>query len=162
MSVRWAWKPLAFLRGAGKPLQPASRLPILIHAGAGGVGGFAIQLAKQAGLTVITTASASNHEFVQSLGADYAIDYKQEDFVKKTFELTQGKGVHAVLDTVGRENATRSLDTLRFNGHQEMFQLIENGSISTVLDKVVPLEKVPQALIDLSKRHVTGKVVASI
>ncbi|WP_345241192.1 zinc-binding dehydrogenase [Pontibacillus salipaludis] len=181
---------------------------ILIHAGAGGVGGFAIQLAKQSGLTVITTASASNHEFVKSLGADYAIDYKQEDFVKKTLELTQGKGVHAVLDTVGRDNATRSLDTLRFNGQiafiagppditsaldftksfsfhqialggahlvdnieeqqdlalmgQEMFQLIEEGSISTLLEKVVPLEEVPQALNDLSKRHVTGKIVASI
>lgn len=60
---------------------------ILIHAGAGGVGGFAIQLAKNAGLTVLTTASSANHEFVKSLGADYVIDYRKEDFVKKCWSL---------------------------------------------------------------------------
>ncbi|QCT02109.1 Alcohol dehydrogenase zinc-binding domain protein [Paenibacillus algicola] len=89
---------------------------ILIHAGAGGVGGFAIQLAKAAGLTVLTTASAPKHEYVQSLGADYAIDYQQEDFVQRTLEITDGLGVHYVLDTVGRDNATRSLKALAFNG----------------------------------------------
>ena len=90
---------------------------ILIHAGAGGVGGFAIQLAKYAGLTVITTASEKNHSYVKQLGADYAIDYKKEDFVQKTIELTNGLGVDYVLDTVGRENASKSLKTLAFNGH---------------------------------------------
>ncbi|MCM3067990.1 zinc-binding dehydrogenase [Priestia flexa] len=89
---------------------------ILIHAGAGGVGGVAIQLAKQAGLTVITTVSKKNHEYVKSLGADYAIDYKEEDFVKETLAITNGLGVHAVLDTVGRENANKSLEALAFNG----------------------------------------------
>lgn len=90
---------------------------ILIHAGAGGVDGFAIQLAKYAGLHVITTASAENHQFVYQLGADYAIDYKEHDFVKRTLEFTEGRGMHAVLDTVGSENATRSIETLAFNGH---------------------------------------------
>ncbi|KGP71851.1 zinc-binding dehydrogenase [Pontibacillus yanchengensis] len=90
---------------------------ILIHAGAGGVGGFAIQLAKYAGLHVITTASSENHEYVYQLGADEVIDYKEQDFVEKTLELTEGLGVHAVLDTVGPENATRSIETLAFNGH---------------------------------------------
>ncbi|KIL50088.1 zinc-binding alcohol dehydrogenase [Jeotgalibacillus alimentarius] len=90
---------------------------ILIHAGAGGVGGFAIQLAKYAGLTVITTASEENHAYVKQLGADFAIDYKKEDFVEKTKEYTNGLGVNYVLDTVGRENATKSLETLAFNGH---------------------------------------------
>ncbi|PPA69920.1 zinc-binding dehydrogenase [Jeotgalibacillus proteolyticus] len=89
---------------------------ILIHAGAGGVGGFAIQLAKYAGLTVITTASEKKHSYVKQLGADYAIDYKNEDFVQKTKEITNGLGVDYVLDTVGRENATKSLETLAFNG----------------------------------------------
>ncbi|KIL52954.1 zinc-binding dehydrogenase [Jeotgalibacillus campisalis] len=89
---------------------------ILIHAGAGGVGGFAIQLAKYAGLTVITTASQKKHSYVKDLGADYAIDYKTEDFVERTKEITNGLGVDYVLDTVGRENATKSLETLAFNG----------------------------------------------
>ncbi|MCA1040109.1 zinc-binding dehydrogenase [Bacillus infantis] len=89
---------------------------ILIHAGAGGVGGFAIQLAKMAGLTVLTTASSSNHEFVKSLGADFAIDYNNEDFVQKSLEITNGLGVDLVLDTVGRENADKSVKALAFNG----------------------------------------------
>ncbi|WHY62042.1 zinc-binding dehydrogenase [Cytobacillus firmus] len=89
---------------------------ILIHAGAGGVGGFAVQLAKLAGLTVITTASSQNHEYVRSLGADYPIDYKKDDFVEKTLEITGGIGVHSVLDTVGRDNASKSLKALAFNG----------------------------------------------
>ena len=88
----------------------------MIHAGAGGVGGFAIQLAKEAGLTVITTASSSNHEYVKSLGADYAIDYRKEDFVEKTLEITDGLGADLVLDTVGAENAQKSLHALAFNG----------------------------------------------
>lgn len=89
---------------------------ILIHAGAGGVGGFAIQLAKYAGLTVITTASEENHDHVQQLGADFAIDYNQDDFVEKTKEFTNGLGVNYVLDTVGRDNATKSLKALAYNG----------------------------------------------
>ncbi|MDZ5713116.1 zinc-binding dehydrogenase [Jeotgalibacillus haloalkalitolerans] len=89
---------------------------ILIHAGAGGVGGFAIQLAKYAGLTVITTASEENHDHVKQLGADFAIDYNKEDFVQKTKEYTDDLGVNYVLDTVGRENATKSLEALAYNG----------------------------------------------
>ncbi|TFE00200.1 zinc-binding dehydrogenase [Jeotgalibacillus sp. R-1-5s-1] len=89
---------------------------ILIHAGAGGVGGFAIQLAKYAGLKVITTASSANHEYVKSLGADLAIDYNEDDFVEKTKRFTDGLGVDYVLDTVGRDNATKSLKALAFNG----------------------------------------------
>lgn len=89
---------------------------ILIHAGAGGVGGFAIQLAKNAGLTVYTTASEENHEYVKELGADKAIDYSKESFVEKILEETEGLGVDHVLDTVGRENATASLEVLAYNG----------------------------------------------
>src|SRR5947209_10776017 len=55
---------------------------ILIQGGAGGVAGFAIQLAKHIGATVVTTASARNHDYVRSLGADRIIDYQKEDFTK--------------------------------------------------------------------------------
>lgn len=89
---------------------------ILIHAGAGGVGGFAIQLAKQSGLTVITTASRPNHDYVHALGADYAIDYKEGHFVEQVSKIMNNIGVDAVLDTVSRQNATESLDVLAFNG----------------------------------------------
>src|SRR6201997_370237 len=75
---------------------------ILIQGGAGGVAGFAIQLAKHLGATVVTTASARNQDYVRSLGADRIIDYNKEDFTK----LVSGCGV--VFDTVGGEVQARS------------------------------------------------------
>src|SRR5215469_8074099 len=68
---------------------------ILIQGGAGGVAGFAIQLAKHVGATVITTASANNHAYVRDLGADRVIDYNKEDFAKSV------SGCDVVFDTVG-------------------------------------------------------------
>ncbi len=68
---------------------------ILIQGGAGGVAGFAIQLAKHLGATVITTASARNHAYVRSLGADQVIDYNSEDFT------SIGAICDVVFDTVG-------------------------------------------------------------
>ncbi len=181
---------------------------ILIHAGAGGVGGFAIQMAKYIGLTVITTASKGNHAYVQKLGADYAIDYRKEDFVDRTLEITNGNGVNAVLDAVSGENATKSLDTLTFNGqiayiagppdfskgvsfsrplsfHQialggvfqssntaeqadlatmgdDMLHLLLGGYVDPMIQQTVSLEEIPQALVELSERHVTGKIIAKI
>jgi NADPH:quinone reductase-like Zn-dependent oxidoreductase len=68
---------------------------ILIQGGAGGVAGFAVQLAKYLGATVITTASASNHDYVRRLGADQVIDYNKKDFT------TEVSGCDVVFDTVG-------------------------------------------------------------
>ncbi|PLS15821.1 zinc-binding alcohol dehydrogenase [Bacillus sp. M6-12] len=90
---------------------------ILIHGGAGGVGGFAVQLAKNAGKKVISTASSHNHKYVKSLGADYVIDYNEEDVTARVLEITNGRGVDAVVDAVSRQSATDSLDTLAFLGH---------------------------------------------
>lgn len=90
---------------------------VLIHGGAGGVGGFGVQLAKLAGKTVISTASAHNHEYVRSLGADFVIDYREEDVIAKVLEITDGRGVDAVVDSIGKENATNSLDALAYMGH---------------------------------------------
>src|SRR5271169_3968623 len=72
---------------------------ILIQGGAGGVAGFAIQLAKHIGARVITTASAANHDYVRSLGADEIIDYNAQDFTQVV------KNCDAVFDTVGGEVA---------------------------------------------------------
>lgn len=90
---------------------------ILIHGGAGGVGGFGVQLAKLAGKTVISTASAHNHDYVKSLGADHVIDYRSEDMKARVMEITNGRGVDAVVDAVSRQSATDSLDALAFMGH---------------------------------------------
>src|ERR1051326_4234332 len=73
---------------------------ILIQGGAGGVGGFAIQVAKHLGARVVATASAANHDYVRELGADEVIDYRTTDFARAVSDCD------AVLDTVGGEVAT--------------------------------------------------------
>ena len=83
---------------------------ILIQGGAGGVAGFAIQLAKHLGATVITTASKRNHDYVRSLGADRIIDYSTEDFTQSV------AGCDVVFDTVGGEVQARSYDVLKTGG----------------------------------------------
>jgi NADPH:quinone reductase-like Zn-dependent oxidoreductase len=83
---------------------------ILVHGGAGGVGGFAVGLAKHLGARVIATASAANHDYVRSLGADEVIDYRAQDFTK------QLKDVDAVFDTAGGDVTTRSFGVLRSGG----------------------------------------------
>lgn len=83
---------------------------ILIHGGSGGVGHFAIQLAKSRGARVITTASKENHEFVKSLGADVVVDYKTEKFEDVA------KEVDVVLDVIGGDTQRRSYSTLKPGG----------------------------------------------
>jgi NADPH:quinone reductase-like Zn-dependent oxidoreductase len=83
---------------------------ILIQGGAGGVAGFAIQLAKHIGARVISTASAGNLAYVKGLGADEVIDYNAVDFTKVL------SGLDAVFDTVGGDVATRSFAVIRPGG----------------------------------------------
>jgi NADPH:quinone reductase-like Zn-dependent oxidoreductase len=83
---------------------------VLIHAGAGGVGHIAIQLAKQTGAYVISTASARNHDFVKQLGADEVIDYTTIDFSE---QLTD---VDVVLDTMGWEVQEKSFRVIKEGG----------------------------------------------
>lgn len=91
-------------------LQLRNGETILIQGGAGGVAGFAIQLAKHIGARVITTASAANHAYVRALGADEVIDYRAEDFARRV------SGIDAVFDTVGGDVALRSFAVLRPGG----------------------------------------------
>lgn len=83
---------------------------ILIQGGAGGVAAFAIQLAKHLGARVITTASAANHDYLRSLGADEIIDYNKVDFVDVVHDCD------AVFDTVGGDVAQRSFKVLKPGG----------------------------------------------
>src|ERR1700712_5730132 len=80
---------------------------ILIQGGAGGVASFAIQLAKHLGARVITTASASNHDYLRKIGADEIIDYNAVDFTRAV------KDCDAVFDTVGGDVAQRSFRVLK-------------------------------------------------
>lgn len=86
---------------------------VLVHAGAGGVGNFAVQLAKAAGARVLATGRTVNHELIRSLGADEVIDYQKVRFEEEVLNLTQGKGVDAVFDTVGGDTVSRSIKVVR-------------------------------------------------
>lgn len=89
----------------------------LIHAGAGGVGMAAIQLASQAGATVISTASSDRKlERLKELGLDHGINYASESFVERTRELTNGRGADVILDSVGGQNLIDSIDALTYRG----------------------------------------------
>jgi len=83
---------------------------ILIHAGAGGVGHFAVQIAKHLGAYVIATSSAKNKDFILSLGADKHIDYHSEKFYEKLNDID------FVLDTIGGEVLLHSIDIVKQNG----------------------------------------------
>lgn len=86
---------------------------VLIHAGAGGVGSIAIQLAKLCGAYVFSTCSTKNIDFVKNLGADFVIDYKKEDFAEIIKKETKGNGVDIVFDTVGEETLTKSISVTK-------------------------------------------------
>lgn len=126
-----AWMPegLSFVEAAALPcagftayqalhrkLKVQSGKWILIHGGAGGVGGFSVQLARLAGLKIIATCSRHNAKFVKDLGAEHVIDYQAENVADKVKLLTAGKGVDYIIDTVSPENATASLSMLALNG----------------------------------------------
>ena len=89
----------------------------LIHAGGGGVGMAAIQLAKRAGATVISTASSDEKlERLKALGLDHGINYARESFVERVRELTDGQGADVVLDSIGGQNLVDSVEALAYRG----------------------------------------------
>ncbi len=112
--------PLSFL-AAWESLYDRAQLQagqsVLIHAGAGGVGQYAIQLAVAKGATVYTTVGSKDKaEFVKSLGATEAILYKETDFADAVNDLTGGKGVDATMDYVGGDVFAQSIAATRHYG----------------------------------------------
>jgi len=96
-------------------LRPGETL--LVHGGAGGIGTMAIQLAHRHGATVLCTAgSAAKLSRCRELGADVAINYRDEDFVVRAREATGGRGVDVILDNMGGAYLPRNVDTLAVGG----------------------------------------------
>ncbi|HZL40986.1 MAG TPA: NADP-dependent oxidoreductase [Pseudolabrys sp.] len=161
---------------------------ILIQGGAGGVAGFAVQLAKHLGAMVITTATAGNHAYVRSLGADKVIDYNKEDFSKigpvcdVVFDTVGGNvraGSYAVLKPGGKlvwiapapegfKPQRDDVETLRPNvgrdrAHLErMLELVKAGAIKPPTIKHYKLADAAEAHRVSEARHLQGKLVFDV
>ncbi|WP_281614075.1 zinc-binding dehydrogenase [Flammeovirga sp. SubArs3] len=114
-----AWRALV------EKLQVNERDELLIIGGSGGVGSYAIQIAKNVFNVkkVIAVASKANHDYVLSLGADEVIDYKTEDVLRRVQELTNDIGASKAFDTIGAGNDILAANSLRFNG--QMLELVD-------------------------------------
>jgi NADPH:quinone reductase-like Zn-dependent oxidoreductase len=161
---------------------------VLVHGGSGGVGTFAIQFAKLAGIHVIATSSAANAALLKSLGADEVIDYRSEDFTARV------TNVDLVLDNVGGETLQKSYGVVRKGGllltivsppdeglakeHgvvarfergningirlQEISGLIDAGKVQVVIEKELPLSEAKAALALSESGRARGKIILNV
>jgi NADPH:quinone reductase len=142
----------AFERGR---LQAGETL--LVHGGSSGIGTAAIQLAKAFGARVITTAgSAEKCEACRRLGADVAVNYKQEDFVAATKAATDGKGADVVLDMVGGDYIERNYEAAAVEGR--VVQIAFQGSPKATVDfRRIMLKRLTHTGSTLRARSVADK-----
>jgi NADPH:quinone reductase-like Zn-dependent oxidoreductase len=174
-----AWLALFDIGGLG------AKQKVLIHAASGGVGSFAVQLAKLAGAYVIATASLENHALIRSLGADEVIDYKKDDFTQRV------AGVDIVLDPIGGATQERSWSVIKPGG--VLVSLIDRvignrgeirgafaplannaatlhgiallaagGQLKAVVDTVYPFAQARSALDHVASGHSVGKVLVHV
>jgi len=165
---------------------------VLIHGASGGVGHFAVQIAKHFGAYVIGTSSAKNRDFVLSLGADEHVDYMTENFAEKV------QDADIVLDTIQGETLLHSVDAVRPGGiivtlptpeiSQEVkekadmkqvniafmmvaskketitavAQLLEQEALKPHIHKTFPFEEIAKAHLEVETNRVVGKVVINI
>ncbi len=102
----------------------ASGETVLVHAGAGGVGSLAVQIAKARGARVITTATGDGLDLARKLGADVAIDHRNDDVVEAALRETGGRGVDVAFDTIGGTTMTRTIGAMRPYGR--VVGIVEN------------------------------------
>ena len=128
---------------------------VLIHAGAGGVGIYAVQLAKNIGATVITTASKKNHALLKELGADQVIDYHTTDFSEVL------EDIDLVFDTMGGDVQRDSWLQPDGKQLQEIADLMTEGKVKSVVGHTYPLtaEGVKKAHELSETHHAKGKIV---
>jgi NADPH2:quinone reductase len=121
----------------------------LVHAASGGVGQLLVQLAKMRGAIVIATVgSKEKAEIANARGADYSIVYTEEDFQPLARDLTNGKGVDVVYDSVGKDTLSRSIRSLRRRGTCILF-----GGSSGMVDCVDPLDLAEAGSVFFTRPH---------
>ncbi len=161
---------------------------VLIHAGSGGVGTFAIQIAKHFGAFVATTTSGKNADLVKELGADLVIDYTTRKFEDEVSDYD------LVIDTIGGETLARSFKVLKRGGTMvsvknqdneglakkygvqfewffmspdgemltELAKLISDGTVKTVIDRTFPMDQAADAFDKLATGRAVGKIVVTV
>jgi NADPH:quinone reductase-like Zn-dependent oxidoreductase len=169
-------------------IKAAKDLQILIHGAAGGVGSFAVQLAKSKGARVVATASGQDAPYLKSLGAEEVIDYRSERFEKNLRDLD------AVVDLIGGETLARSYQTLKsggiivstvaapdpaelgkrqLRGRQflmkrdaaqlaDLANMVDLGVVKPKLSQVFPLSDAPKAHELSQKGKAKGKIVLRV
>ena len=111
---------------------------VLIHAGGSGVGSAAVQLANQAGATVLATAGTTEKaRRVQELGATTCICYKEEDFAEAIDKLTNGRGVDVIIDFIGADYLTQNLSLLKFEGRLVVVGLLSGSQAEIDLGQIL-------------------------
>lgn len=104
---------------------------ILIHGGSSGIGTTAIQLAKQKGANIIVTVgNDEKREACLALGADYAINYNKQDFVKEVEKITDGKGVDLILDMVGADYIERNISAAAVDGRIVQIAFLNGSTVN--------------------------------
>ena len=126
---------------------------VLIHGASGGVGHFAVQFAKNRGAFVIATARGEDADFLTSLGADEAIDYRNERFEERV------KDVDLVLDLVAGEDFMALPDRREL---EEISRMIDDGKVEVIVQETMPLAEARHAHEVLEKEHVRGKLVLEV
>jgi len=194
-------KSISFVEAAGVPVvaltawqalidtaKLSAGQTVLIHGGSGGVGTFAIQIAKARGAKVIATASTANQDFLKQLGADLAIDY-----TKTKFEDV-AKNVDVVLDSVGKDTLARSYGVVKKGGFivtlvaridraeldkhgirgaslgvepdsnelTEIGKLIDEKKIKVIVSQTFPLSEAIKAQEQIATGHTRGKIVLKV
>ncbi len=129
----------------------------LIHAGAGGVGQLLIQLAKCRGARVLTTVgSPAKAEIAKARGADHCILYRETDFREEVMRLTDGRGVNAVYDSVGRDTLARSLRSLARRG-----VCVNFGASSGQPEPVAVLDLAEAGSVFLTRPHLADYMASA-
>jgi len=130
---------------------------LLVHGGSSGIGTTAIQLGKAFGATVYTTAGTSDKcEFCNNLGADAAINYREQDFSEEIKRLTEGKGVNVILDMVGGPYFPKNIRLLADEGRLVQIALMQ-GSKAEVDFRSLLLKRVTLTGSTLRPRSVEEK-----
>jgi NADPH2:quinone reductase len=126
----------------------------LIHAGAGGMGQLAIQLAKIRGARVIVTVgSQEKAEIAMKRGADHAILYRDVDFAEAVLDITDGVGADVVYDSVGKETIKGSLKCLKSRG-----VLSNNGNASGAIGALDPLDLAEAGSVFFTRPHLASYI----